>query len=71
MKACVLRVETRGQRDPITDVGHAAMISPGEFEQASGIWTNDRTHGVQFKVALLKATSTRRPRASRNISVPT
>ena len=43
---CVLRVKARGQRDTITVVGHAAMISPGEFVQASGTWTNDCTHGV-------------------------
>jgi exodeoxyribonuclease V alpha subunit len=36
---CVLRVKARGQRDLITVVGHAAMISAGEFVQASGSWT--------------------------------
>jgi exodeoxyribonuclease V alpha subunit len=54
---CVLRVKARGQRDLITVVGHAAMISAGEFVQASGAWTNDRTHGVQFKASFLKATA--------------
>ena len=43
------------QRDLITVVGHAAMISAGEFVQASGFWINDRTHGVQFKASFLKA----------------
>ena len=43
---CVLRVKARGQRDLITLVGHAAMISAGEFVQASSAWVNDRTHGV-------------------------
>src|SRR5262244_2600687 len=52
---CVLRVKARGQRDLITVVGHAAMISAGEFVQASGSWVNDRTHGVQFKASFLKA----------------
>jgi exodeoxyribonuclease V alpha subunit len=52
---CVLRVKARGQRDLITVVGHAAMISAGEFVQASGTWVNDRTHGVQFRASLLKA----------------
>ncbi|WP_456305865.1 YrrC family ATP-dependent DNA helicase, partial [Komagataeibacter rhaeticus] len=28
---CVLRVKVRGQRDLVTVVGHAAMISAGEF----------------------------------------
>src|SRR5437868_45725 len=54
---CVLRVKARGQRDLITVVGHAAMISAGEFVQASGSWVNDRTHGVQFKASFLKATA--------------
>ena len=54
---CVLRVKARGQRDLITLVGHAAMISAGEFVQANGSWVNDRTHGVQFKASFLKATA--------------
>src|SRR5262244_1475960 len=52
---CVLRVKARGQRDLITVIGHAAMISAGEFVQASGTWVNDRTHGIQFSAAFLKA----------------
>jgi exodeoxyribonuclease V alpha subunit len=54
---CVLRVKARGQRDVITVLGHAAMISAGEFVQASGTWINDRTHGVQFRASFLKATA--------------
>jgi hypothetical protein len=54
---CVLRVKARGQRDLITLVGHAAMISAGDFVQASGVWINDRTHGVQFRASFLKATA--------------
>src|SRR3954464_4653900 len=53
---CVLRVKVRGQRDLITVVGHAALISAGEWVQASGTWINDRTHGLQFKAAFVKAT---------------
>ena len=52
---CVLRVKARGKRDLITVVGHAAVISAGEFIQASGEWSNDRTHGVQFRARFLKA----------------
>jgi exodeoxyribonuclease V alpha subunit len=33
---CVLRVKARGQRDLVTVVGHAAMITAGEFVQISG-----------------------------------
>jgi hypothetical protein len=52
---CVLRVKARGQRDLITALGHAPVISAGEFVQASGSWVNDRTHGVQFRASFLKA----------------
>jgi hypothetical protein len=48
---CVLRVKARGQRDLITILGHAAMISAGEFVQASGAWVNDRTYGGQFRAS--------------------
>ncbi len=52
---CVLQVKASGQRDLITVLGHAAMISAGEFVQASGSWVNDRARGVQFKASFLKA----------------
>ncbi|PYD79208.1 ATP-dependent RecD-like DNA helicase [Komagataeibacter oboediens] len=52
---CVLRVKVRGQRDLVTVVGHAAMISAGEFVQMSGRWFRDHTHGLQFKAEFLKA----------------
>src|SRR5919199_3622352 len=54
---CVLRVKARGHRDLVTVVGHAAMITAGEFVQASGVWINDRTHGLQLKASFLKATA--------------
>ena len=53
--SCVLRVKVRGQRELVTVVGAAAAIGAGEFVQASGSWVNDRTHGLQFKAAFLKA----------------
>jgi len=53
---CVLRLKARGQRDLVTVVGHPAMISAGEWIQAAGTWTNDRTHGLQFRANFLKAT---------------
>jgi exodeoxyribonuclease V alpha subunit len=52
---CVLRVKARGQRDLVTVVAHAASIAAGEWVQMSGTWVNDRTHGLQFKAAFLKA----------------
>ena len=54
---CVLRLKARGHRDLVTAVGHAAMISAGEGITASGEWTNDRTHGRQFRVRFLKASA--------------
>ncbi len=51
---CVLRVKARGHRDLVTTVGHAAMISAGEWVTASGSWINDRNHGLQFKAHFLK-----------------
>src|SRR5215204_2053510 len=53
----VLKVKARGQRDLITVIGHAATISAGEFVTASGLWINDRSHGLQFKAQVLKATA--------------
>ena len=49
---CVLRARARGHRDVVTVVGHAAVISAGEWIMASGQWVNDRTHGQQFKVTV-------------------
>ena len=54
---CVLRIKARGQRDLVTVVGHAATIAAGEWVQMSGTWVTDRTHGLQFKAAYLKATA--------------
>ena len=45
----VLKLQTRGKRDLITLVGHAASIMEGEWITASGSWVSDRTHGIQFK----------------------
>ena len=54
---CVLRIKARGQRDLVTAVGHAATISAGEWVTASGEWTNDRTHGLQFRARFLRASA--------------
>jgi exodeoxyribonuclease V alpha subunit len=54
---CVLRAKARGHRDLVTVVGHAAIISAGEWITASGEWINDRTHGQQFKARFLKTSA--------------
>jgi exodeoxyribonuclease V alpha subunit len=51
---CVLRLKARGHRELITVIGHAAMISAGEWVTASGEWINDRSHGQQFKSRFLR-----------------
>lgn len=51
---CVLRVAVRGRRDPVTVVGTAASVAPGEFVECAGQWTNDREHGLQFKARDLR-----------------
>jgi exodeoxyribonuclease V alpha subunit len=51
---CVLRIKARGHRELVTVVGHAAVISAGEWITASGEWVNDRTHGQQYRAKFLK-----------------
>jgi ATP-dependent exoDNAse (exonuclease V) alpha subunit len=41
----------------VTVVGHAAVISAGEWIMASGQWVNDRTHGQQFKARFLRTSA--------------
>ena len=54
---CVLRIKARGHRDLITVIGHSATISAGEWITVTGNWNNDRTHGLQFRAAFLKASA--------------
>jgi exodeoxyribonuclease V alpha subunit len=51
---CVIRVKARSHRELVAVVGHAAIISAGEWITASGDWVNDRTHGQQFRARFLK-----------------
>jgi exodeoxyribonuclease V alpha subunit len=54
---CVLRIKARGHRELITVIGHAAVISAGEWVTASGEWVNDRTHGQQFKSRFMRTSA--------------
>ena len=54
---CVLRAKARGHRDLVTVIGHAAIISAGEWITASGEWVNDHTHGQQFKARFLRTSA--------------
>jgi len=46
---CVLRLEVKGDRDPVTVVGLVASVTPGQHIEAVGRWQNDKTWGQQFK----------------------
>src|ERR1700691_2570579 len=54
---CVLRAKARGHRELVTVVGHAAIISAGEWLTATGEWLNDRAHGQQFKSRFLRTSA--------------
>ena len=54
---CVLRAKARGHRDLVTVVGHAAIISAGEWITASGEWVNDHTHRQQFKARFMRTSA--------------
>ena len=51
---CVLRVNAARRREPVTVVGTAASVGPGEFVEAEGSWVNDRNHGLQFRAEHLR-----------------
>jgi exodeoxyribonuclease V alpha subunit len=53
----VHRLKAPGRRDVVTEVGHAAMISAGEWVTASGEWINDCTHKLQFRAWYLKTSA--------------
>ena len=51
---CVLRSNVRGVRHPVTIVGQAASVAPGEWLTASGSWENNRTYGRQFRARFMR-----------------
>jgi exodeoxyribonuclease V alpha subunit len=52
----VLRVQANGRPGLVTLVGHLASPMAGEYIEASGVWLNDRDHGLQFKAEELRTT---------------
>ena len=46
---CVLRVKIQGHKDLITIVGNSVSVNAGEYVECSGVWFNDKNHGLQFK----------------------
>ena len=51
---CVLRVNAPRRREPVTVVGTAVTVGPGEFVEANGAWVNDRSYGLQFRAEHLR-----------------
>ena len=51
---CVLRVQARGHRELQAVVGRVPTVSSGQWITASGQWTNDRSHGLQFEAEFIK-----------------
>ena len=51
---CVLRVNAARRREPVTVVGTAVTVGPGEFVEANGVWVNDRNYGLQFRAEHLR-----------------
>ncbi|MEI6757910.1 MAG: ATP-dependent RecD-like DNA helicase [Chlorobium sp.] len=49
----VLRLRVKGERDPVTVVGHVAAVTSGQHVEAEGLWQNDKTWGLQFKATHL------------------
>src|SRR4051794_21127142 len=52
----VLRVQAAGRRGVVTVVGTLARPEAGEYLEATGEWTQDRDHGLQFKAERLVTT---------------
>src|ERR1035441_8955003 len=51
---CVLRIQTKGQREETTVVGSLPSVTAGEWLVAEGCWVRDREHGLQFKATIMK-----------------
>ena len=50
----VLRVQVRGEREPVTILGSLPSVSAAEWLTAEGWWVRDKEHGLQFKAKILK-----------------
>ncbi len=52
----VLRVQAPERRGIVTVVGKLPSVTVGEYVEATGVWTQDRDHGPQFKAEELRTT---------------
>ena len=51
----VLRIKVKGKSDLVTLIGYNSTANAGEEIEASGIWFNDKEHGLQFKADKIRA----------------
>lgn len=56
--ACILKLRVAGRAEPVTLIGKAPRVVPGEEVEAQGRWQSSRDYGPQFKADCL---SLRRP----------
>ncbi|MBW8308031.1 MAG: hypothetical protein K0M45_00055 [Candidatus Paracaedibacteraceae bacterium] len=54
---CILKVNVKGHKDPVTIVGSLPTVNVGEWIEAQGIWVQDRQYGQQFKAMTLSVTA--------------
>lgn len=53
----VVKVQARGQREPVTVVGSVGAVHPGEWLHAEGGWIQDRQYGRQFRADRMQSTA--------------
>ena len=53
----ILKVKTKGHRDPVTVVGSLPSANAGEWVTAEGRWVQDREFGLQFRAEILTSTA--------------
>jgi len=53
----VLKVKSRGHREPVVVVGSLPAVSAGEWLTAEGTWVQDKEFGMQFRAELLRSTA--------------
>jgi len=53
----VIKVKSRGHREPVTVVGSLPSVNAGEWLTAEGRWIQDRQFGLQFRAELLRSTA--------------
>jgi len=54
---CILKVNVKGHKDPVTIVGSLPTVNAGEWIKAQGMWVQDRQYGQQFKAMTLSVTA--------------